>query len=1126
VIAPAIGLSGAAADAVFPYHIVVNRDLVVQQVGRTLGKIWPSVVPGVQLGEFVHFERPDESLSWGMLVGSQAMLFIMQCKGCELMLRGQVIVEGETAMFLISPWLTEVPQLKQYGLSFKDFAIHDPILDLLQILQSQRVSVEDLKQLTATLTKQRAELRKVNETLHSQNAMLSAAQAALAVQEQESRKLAMIVAKADNAVVLTGPDGRVEWVNDSYVKITGYTLEDMLGKTPGSVLQGAGTDKAAVAKLRDAIRERRSTSCELLNYSKDGRKYWISIELQPLYSVNGELINFVAIETDVTLRRAASARLALQLGVSTILARYGSQEETIVSVLDELLVGLGWQFASYWKVDVEGGFISCEHMTQTKRSGMADFLKLTSGSKFAPEQGLPGRVWKSGRAHWVPDVTQDDNFPRAGVALLGGLRGSLAFPIRAGGSVVGVIECFSAEVEPVDAELLKVLGSVGGQLGQFIERRRAAAALRAAETRLRTLVEQLPAVTYIAEAGENGRWYYVSPQIQNLLGYAPAEWTGDPTIYARSLHPEDRERVLADEFDASDKRRAFGQMYRIVARDGRTVWCNDLATPVVDENSGRMVLQGVMFDVTASQNAQVVLSQRSEELSIANASLAKASRLKDEFLASMSHELRTPLNAVLGLSEALQENVFGDLNEKQAKALKNIEESGRHLLELINDILDLSKIEAGHLVLETETIELEPVCQSSIRLIRETATRKRLRISTSFDAEQVMVTADERRLKQILVNLLSNAVKFTPDGGRIGVEVETDVERNIVNIVVWDTGIGIAKENLARLFQPFVQLDSSLSRQYSGTGLGLSLVRRMAELMNGSVVVESQVNKGSRFTLTLPLVTGVARVVAPPPPPEKEPERVASALVIEDSVEASETLSRYLGELGTKVFTDLTGDAAVEQAVANGVELIFLDLHLPTSSGWDVLQRLRSDSRTAHIPVVIVSVEDPPTTPKPEYTDYIVKPVRRERLAKAIQKASPNTGVGKALVVSQTTRKKRVLIAEDNETNVLTLTDYLYSKGYELLFARNGAEAITAAEAHRPDLILMDIQMPVMNGMEAMEALKRDPDLSKIPVIALTSLAMPGDREKCIAAGARAYISKPVSLRSLAQTMETILANP
>jgi CheY-like chemotaxis protein len=228
--------------------------------------------------------------------------------------------------------------------------------------------------------------------------------------------------------------------------------------------------------------------------------------------------------------------------------------------------------------------------------------------------------------------------------------------------------------------------------------------------------------------------------------------------------------------------------------------------------------------------------------------------------------------------------------------------------------------------------------------------------------------------------------------------------------------------------------------------------------------------------------------------------------------------------LGTKVVTDVTGENALAMAVANGVEMIFLDLHLPNQSGWEIMERLRNDPRTAAIPIVVVSVEDPPKSEAPEYADYIVKPVRRERLLKAIQKASPKEVPGKALVVSSVARKKKVLLAEDNETNVLTLTDYLQSKGYDLVFARNGAEALIAAEAHRPDLILMDIQMPVMNGMDAMEALKRDAHLSKIPVIALTSLAMPGDREKCLAAGAHAYISKPVSLRSLAQTMETILA--
>jgi len=258
----------------------------------------------------------------------------------------------------------------------------------------------------------------------------------------------------------------------------------------------------------------------------------------------------------------------------------------------------------------------------------------------------------------------------------------------------------------------------------------------------------------------------------------------------------------------------------------------------------------------ALENERALLTQRvaarTADLNTANAELGRVAKLKDEFLASMSHELRTPLNSVLGRSEALLEGVFGPLNKKQIESIHGIEESGRHLLELINDILDLSKIESGKLSLEIGTVAVEPLCTLSVRMIAQAAHQKQVKLTTTIDNSVEAIEGDERRLKQILVNLLSNAVKFTPSGGKIGLEVLGDEATRTVSFTVWDTGIGIAEKDLARLFKPFVQIDSSLTRKYAGTGLGLSLVKTLAEAHHGSVMVHSVPDQGSRFTVTLP----------------------------------------------------------------------------------------------------------------------------------------------------------------------------------------------------------------------------------------------------------------------------------
>jgi len=246
------------------------------------------------------------------------------------------------------------------------------------------------------------------------------------------------------------------------------------------------------------------------------------------------------------------------------------------------------------------------------------------------------------------------------------------------------------------------------------------------------------------------------------------------------------------------------------------------------------------------------LAERTAQLSQANVELAHAARLKDEFLANMSHELRSPLTAILGISQTFLEEFYGPLNDKQRKSIRTLEESGEHLLALINDILDLSKIEAEKLTLNLNTVSVNDVCQACLRMTKEAAFKKQIRVATTLDYAIDTIQADERRLKQILVNLLSNAVKFTPEGGSIRLEVNGDAEHGVIDFSVRDTGYGIAKEDMKHLFEPFVQVGGTLNRAQEGTGLGLSLVYRLAEMHGGSVSVESLVDQGSCFTISLP----------------------------------------------------------------------------------------------------------------------------------------------------------------------------------------------------------------------------------------------------------------------------------
>jgi len=396
------------------------------------------------------------------------------------------------------------------------------------------------------------------------------------------------------------------------------------------------------------------------------------------------------------------------------------------------------------------------------------------------------------------------------------------------------------------------------------------------------------------------------------------------------------------------------------------------------------------------------VKERTTQLNTLNLELEQANRAKDEFLASMSHELRTPLNSILGMSESLLEQRRGPLNEKQEQYIQLISSSGAHLLDLINDILEVSKIEAGKLEIHPDIISVKEVCKSSLNFVKEFALKKS--ITLEFTNEQSISTlrADPQRLKQILVNLLNNAVKFTPEKGTVSLEVKTNTEKDQIRFSVIDNGIGISHENLSKLFTPFTQLDSSLSSQHNGTGLGLVLVLRFTELHGGSLQVESEPGKGSRFTVNLPW-------------------------------------------------------SKIETKDQN------------------------KDSRSS-LPMEAVDEQE---------------------------SVSGNRGL--------------ILLVEDTMSNILTVGDYLESHGYQVVIARDGLEALEKVEAQHTDLILMDIQMPVMDGLEATRRLRADPRFASTPIIALTALAMPGDRERCLEAGASEYMSKPVSLKKLLHLVNTLL---
>lgn len=670
------------------------------------------------------------------------------------------------------------------------------------------------------------------------------------------------------------------------------------------------------------------------------------------------------------------------------------------------------------------------------------------------------------------------------------------------GSVIGAMAVYADITEQKQAEQEII------RLNKSLERR-----VIESETRYQQIVELAEEGIWVID--HEAKTTYVNQAMVRMLGYTESEMLGRPILdfICEVNHCPDCNLITFGQHTEVERCEQ-----KLKTSQGKEVWVYMSASPALDEQRQMLRSYILVYDITERKEAEERLRESSERISLVNAELARATRLKDEFLASMSHELRTPLNAILGLSEALQEEVYGPLTVKQRRSLGTIEQSGKHLLELITDILDLSKIESGKMELQIAPTSLENLCASSLSFVRQQAHQKNLTLNSKFVQPLGLIEVDERRIRQVLVNLLSNAVKFTPDGGEVTLEVAVNRDAELIEMSVSDTGIGIAPENIGKLFMPFVQLDSSLSRRYAGTGLGLALVQRLVELHNGKVTLVSEEGKGSCFTVSLPWktaqMTRIQQVES-----EWDTSSLNQALIVEDSETTAKQVACYLAEIGANTQIYAAGEGSIEAAETLMPDVIILDLLLPNLLGWEILRKLKANPKTQQIPVLIMSVMDERLRAlELGAADYLVKPISRQQLQLALSRIfneTPQLTHTALVVLPKKVHSPLILLVEDNEANILTLIDYLQTQDYQICLARNGREAVVAAKEKKPDLILMDIQMPEMDGLEATRFIQADTETASIPIIALTALVMPGDRERCLAAGATDYLTKPVSLKNL-----------